>query len=63
MALQEMLPALQAKRKIDEGNYDATNYQQVYELWLRAYGDEELAQQAKSKAVQLYVDKACGGKI
>ncbi|MFN4768940.1 MAG: hypothetical protein ACK5JL_02780 [Candidatus Kapaibacterium sp.] len=60
MALEELMPSIRAKKRIDAGNYDATDYQAVYQLWLEAYGDEQIAANARNQAVQLLVDKHCG---
>ncbi len=54
------IPRVQAQLTLHQGNFDAENYERVYQLALLATGDEAQAQQAKSKALQCYVDARCG---
>ena len=60
MALEELMPSIRAKKRIDAGQYEPTDYQAVYQLWLAAYGDEKIAENARAQAMQLLVDKHCG---
>lgn len=55
-----MMPSLRARKRIENGQYDPTDYNAVYHLWLTAYGDEEAARKAKAESVKALVDKHCG---
>jgi len=49
------LPRLQAQQQIRDEKYDSTNYQQVYDLFLAAYGDEEIASKARLDSLKQIV--------
>lgn len=51
------LPRVQAQQAIQRGEYDPADYERVYALFLAAYGDEQLAQRAKSNALECYVER------
>lgn len=42
-----------------DGNYDATNYREVYRLTLAAYGNERMAREARMRAMEAMVDAKC----
>lgn len=52
------LPRLKAQKRLDEGDYDPTDYNGVYALTLLATGDELRAVKARSKAQWRLLDKA-----
>lgn len=49
------LPRLHAQSQIQNQQYDPTDYQGVYELFMQAYGDDELATRVKTKALESLV--------
>lgn len=51
------LERVKAQQRIHLGLYDEANYEGVYKLYLLAYGDERLAQRAKARALDAYVDQ------
>jgi hypothetical protein len=53
------LGRLESQDIIRSGDYDSTNYEKVYNLFICAYGDEKLASEAKLKALQKYVKQSC----
>ena len=54
------LGRVQAQRAIEEGNFEHTDYRSVYGLYMRAYGDEQLADAARTMAAELLVKQDCG---
>jgi hypothetical protein len=50
---------IKAQRKIERGDYNPTDYEGVYNLFLQAYGDEDLAREAQSNAAKLLVQTSC----
>jgi hypothetical protein len=60
VALEANLQRLKAQRRIESGDYDHSDYQAVYTLFLIAFEDEELARAAQSRAVDRFIDKMCG---
>jgi hypothetical protein len=59
IGLRANLPRMKAQDRIHRGDFDATDYRGVYELFLAAYDDEEVAQRAQSQAAENYVNAAC----
>jgi hypothetical protein len=53
---------MKAQQTIHLGLYDPANYRQVYDLYLEAFGDACLAQEARSRAMELYVERQTNGK-
>jgi len=51
------LERCKAQQTIHLGNYEPTDYEGVHELYLRAYGNRELAARAKSQAAAAYADR------
>ena len=51
------LPTVKAQRTIEDGRYEPTAYEYIYSLYLVAYDDERLAEQAKTIALEAYVDE------
>lgn len=56
------LPIVQAQQRIADGNFEATNYEHIYELVLLATGDEGKARKARAAALERYVDQQTGFK-
>lgn len=54
------LERCKAQQRIHLGQYNPTDWKGVYDLWLYAFGDEELARKARTQALELYVDQQCG---
>lgn len=50
LGLIENLPRVKAQKRINEGNYDLSDSQEVYELFLLATGSEQAAEQARIDA-------------
>lgn len=48
---------MKAQHTLHTGNYEHTDYNHVHDLYLMAYGDEDLAARAKSEAAAAYADK------
>ncbi|MEX2176187.1 MAG: hypothetical protein WD872_17630 [Pirellulaceae bacterium] len=48
----------QAQDRIFRGEFNQTDYAAVYDLYLTAYGRVALAEQAKSRAAELYAEEA-----
>lgn len=55
--LRANIPRVQAQAILHSGTYDSTDYKNVYALVLLATGDEQLAQKAKSDAMERLVEK------
>jgi hypothetical protein len=55
------LERMKAQQTIHLGNFDPTNWQGIYELYLRAYGNQ-LAEDARMKAMELYIDRQIKGR-
>lgn len=47
VSMHANLPRMQAQKRIIEGRYNPTDYDGVYDLFLLAYGDEQLALNAE----------------
>lgn len=56
LGLKANLARVKAQHRIHCGNYDAEDYRGVYELFLTAYGDEQVARKARLRALENYVD-------
>ena len=48
---------MQAQDTIQQGNVDPANYQAIYDLYLIAFGREDLAKRAQSRAAEIYADR------
>lgn len=44
------LPRMKAQRQIFERHYNASDPSEVYDLWLEAYGNEDLAREQQTRA-------------
>ena len=55
LGLAANLPRVQAQDRIHRELYDALDYQGVYELYLEAYGNEDLAQAAQLASLKRVV--------
>jgi len=53
------LERCKAQDTIHRGNFDPTNHRAVYDLYLAAYDDEDLARKAQSLAAEAYMDRRC----
>lgn len=62
VGLWSNLNSLKAQEILHNGNFDATDYKAVYDLYMAAYDDEERAQKAKTKAAEVYVDTTMAAK-
>ncbi len=51
------LPRLHAMQAIHDGKFDPTNIDQVYDLYLMAYEDEDIASDAATDAAIALVDQ------
>jgi hypothetical protein len=56
------IPRIQSQLRLHAGQFDALDYEGVYQLVLAATGDERQAREARIKALERYVDSCCGGK-
>jgi hypothetical protein len=56
------VPRIQAQQRLHAGQFDAMDYEGVYQLVLLATGDEQQARSARTLALERYVDSRCGGK-
>ena len=50
LGLLANLPRIQAQARIFDGGVDDEDFEAVYQLWLTAYGDEELARKQQTAA-------------
>jgi hypothetical protein len=55
LGLWACLPSIQAQERIDTERYDPENYEQVYNLFLAAYGDEGRASEARLESLKRIV--------
>ena len=53
------LERCKAQQTIHLQNYSPTDYRGVYELYLTAYGDENLARKAQAHAAEAFMDQQC----
>jgi len=60
IGLEVNLPRLKAVKRVESGDYDPTDYEAVYNLWLTAFEDENQAREAQSVALSKFVEKKCG---
>ncbi|MFN7841407.1 MAG: hypothetical protein ACK5N9_06735 [Pirellula sp.] len=58
LSLRENLPRVRAQKTIEDGNYDPTDYERVYQLFLQAFDDENLARKRQTESFKLYLQKA-----
>jgi hypothetical protein len=56
------LPKVQAQQRIADGNFESTNYENLYDLVLLATGNEKKARKARAAALERYVDQQTGFK-
>lgn len=56
------LPVVQAQQRVADGNFEATNYEHIYELVKLATGDEAKARKARTASLERYVDQQTGFK-
>jgi hypothetical protein len=57
IALRENLPRVRAQKTIEEGKYDPTDFERVYQLFLQAFDDENLARKRQTESFKLYLQK------
>ena len=57
LGLRVNLTRCHAQKRIEEGRYDRTDYVGVYDLFMRAYGDEPKARQAQAQAAEALVNQ------
>lgn len=62
MGLLANMSRVQAQSILHQGNYSATDYENVYRLTLQATGDEAQARQARAAALEAYVDSRIAKK-
>jgi hypothetical protein len=55
------LPRVKAQQRIFDGRWEGLDYQGVYDLYLRAFEDTRLADSARTKFLEQYVQQQCGG--
>ena len=53
------LERCKAQQTIHLGNFNPVDWNGVYDLYMYAFGDEALAQKAKSQALELHVEQSC----
>ncbi|XZE18818.1 hypothetical protein SH449x_004123 [Pirellulaceae bacterium SH449] len=58
IALRENLPRVRAQKTIEDGKYDPTDFERVYQLFLQAFDDENLARKRQTESFKLYLQKA-----
>lgn len=57
VALIELTDSMIAQQRIQRGDYDYTAYEQVYQLYMLAYDDEELALDAEMRSAEAYAEE------
>jgi len=57
--LKANLERVKAQQAIQDGNYDALDYEAVYKLWKMAFGDEKIARDAQARSLELYMEDRC----
>lgn len=57
LGLARSLPKMQCQETIHRGDYSSDDHKGIYELFLTAFGDEELARKMQTQAFKLYVEK------
>lgn len=57
LGLERNIARMNAQQTILEGKVDPADHKTIYDLYMTAFGDEELAQKAKTKAFARMVDK------
>ena len=55
LELWACLPQIQAQDRVENGRYDAENHEQVYDLFLAAYGDESIARKQRIESMKRVV--------
>ena len=55
LGLYANLRRMQSQQAIIDGKYDADDYEQVYDLYMTAYGSEDLARRARLQSMQRLV--------
>lgn len=55
------VPRIQSQMRLQSGQFDAMDYEGVYQLVLAATGDEKQAREARMAALERFVDSRCGG--
>lgn len=53
------LNRVRAQDTIHRHDFDAADYRAVYSLYLTAYGNKRVADEARRRALELYVDQCC----
>ena len=57
LALRQHLPRMQSQEKIQRGQFDPCDYDGVYQLFLTAFGNEDLARKKQAESFALFVEK------
>ncbi len=55
--LKTNLQRVKAQKQIADGNYNPTDYQLVYSLFLVAYGDEDRALKARAQSIEALMER------
>ena len=58
-ALKLLEPVVLARRRINDGNYNADDADGIYELFMLAHDNQELAEEMRLRAHQRIIDKTC----
>ncbi len=59
IGLRMNMPRIHAKRKIYAGKVDWKDPDSVYDLYYRAYGDKETAEEARFESLKFLIDEKC----
>lgn len=57
--MEMLLPMVRAQKRIHDGKFNETDSEGVYNLYMLAYDDKELAEDAQLRALQTLVDQSC----
>lgn len=61
VGLRANLPRIRAQQALQQGQFDPTDYEGVYNLVKLATGDEAQAREARMRSMERYVDARCSG--
>lgn len=59
LGLELNLPGLLAQKRIEDGQYDPDDYDAIYDLFMDAYGDDEIALNAQIESMRRVVRREC----
>lgn len=57
------IPRVRAQKQIAEHKYDATDFESVYNLFLMAFDDEELAVEARNQSIKAHMKQQGRGNV